>query len=273
MNLREHPPFLRRILRALGRRFYQWADGSAETRIERSGELWLVRELLQAHILAKTGRPFVAFDGGANAGGYTRLILQETRRLGGDSVVHAFEPSPGCLALLQQAFGAESTVRIVGAALTDRPGAAALFGGGGGSTLASLVPRPILGADKAETVQVPLLCLADYLVTQAIPRVDLLKLDVEGSELAALRGLGGQLRPETVDVIQFEYGGTAVDAGITLREIYALLTARGYVVARLFPRALEVRVYEAWMENYAYANYVALAPRWRKDGPAALTAR
>src|SRR5262249_29672132 len=91
-------------------------------------------------------------------------------------------------------------------------------------------------------------------------RIDLLKLDVEGSELAALQGLAGRLRPDVVDAIQFEYGGTALDAGTTLRDSYRLLTGHGYVLAKLFPRALEVRSYRPWMEHYAYANYVALSP-------------
>ena len=90
-----------------------------------------------------------------------------------------------------------------------------------------------------------------------------MKLDVEGHEVAALRGLGERLRPETVDVIQFEYGGAALDAGTTLRDLYRLLEGRGYALAKLFPRALELRDYRPWAEHFSYANYVALAPRWR----------
>jgi hypothetical protein len=93
-----------------------------------------------------------------------------------------------------------------------------------------------------------------------INHLDLLKIDIEGSELAALRGLGEQLEPLLVEVIQFEYGGTALDAGITLRDLYQLLCERGYVIAKLLPRALELRSYQPWMEHYAYANYVALSP-------------
>jgi Methyltransferase FkbM domain len=154
-------------------------------------------------------------------------------------------------------------VRIVGAALSDRAGEASLHDGAAGGSQASLVARDGRGAEASATITVPLIRLGDYLEEQAIGRVDLLKLDVEGSELAALRGLGERLRPEIVDAIQFEYGGTALDAGTTLREAYRLLEARGYVLAKLFPRALEVRGYRAWMEHYAYANYVALAPRRR----------
>ena len=263
MMLREHSPWWRRLVRTLGRRLFRLAENNDDPDLRRNGELWLLRRLVAAHA-ATTKRPFIACDGGANAGDYTRRILREARAAACAVEVHAFEPSPHCLEGLRRAFGADPAVHIVGAALADHPGEATLFAGQAGSSQASLVARPGLATDAKIALQVPLLRLGDYLAAQAVARVDLLKLDVEGSELAALRGLGGLLRPEVIDVIQFEYGGTAVDAGITLRELYELLAARGYVLAKLFPRALEVRAYRAWMENYAYANYVALAPRWRQ---------
>jgi hypothetical protein len=49
---------------------------------------------------------------------------------------------------------------------------------------------------------------------------------------------------------------------VKLKDFYDLLSLRGYVVAKLFPRALEVRSYKSWMENYAYANYVAASPEF-----------
>jgi FkbM family methyltransferase len=225
--------------------------------------------LLAAHARAEAERTFVVFDAGANAGDYTREILVAARGAGCNVAVHAFEPSPHCLEQLRASFGSESTVRIVGAALADRAGAAALHDGRAGSSQASLVPRDMLSGDAAATITVPLLRLGDYLEAHAVAHIDLLKLDIEGSELAALRGLGDRLRPDLIDVIQFEYGGATIDAGTTLRDLYRLLTARGYVVAKLFPRALEVRSYRPWMEHYAYANYVALSPRWLKAQPAA----
>jgi FkbM family methyltransferase len=263
MKLHEHSPWWRRAARTVGRQLFRWAENNDDPRLTHNGERWLLRQLVAAHA-AEAKRPFVACDGGANAGDYTRLILQEARAAGCAAEVHAFEPSPHNIERLRQAFGAGAAVRIVGAALSDRPGEAALFAGRSGSSQASLVLRPALVAAAGEAIRVPLLRLGDYLEAQGLKRINLLKLDVEGSELAALRGLGAHLSPEVIDVIQFEYGGTTADAGTTLRELYELLQAHGYVLAKLFPQALEVRTFRAWMENYAYANYVALAPRWRQ---------
>jgi FkbM family methyltransferase len=262
MKLQRRSSIWRRGLRVLGGRLFDFAENNSRPRMEHNGERWLLRQLLTAHAAGANAGPFVVYDAGANAGSYTQAVLAEARRTGCPVEVHAFEPSPRCLDILRGAFGATPAVRIVGAALADRAGEASLFAGKTGSTLASLVPRPVLAVETESTLRVPLLLLGDYLKAQAIARVDLLKLDVEGSELAALRGLGEQLCPDIIAAIQFEYGGATLDGGTTLREIYELLAGRGYVLAKLFPHALEVRSYNAWMENYAYANYVALAPRW-----------
>lgn len=262
MKLRRQSPWWRRAVRLLGRQLFRLAENNDEPDLRRNGESWLLRQLVRAHARRGTGRPFAAIDAGANVGDYTQEILQAGREAGCPVTVHLFEPSPRCVDGLRQRFAADSGVRITGAALADRPGEAALHDGRSGSSQASLVPRGILSGDAASAITVPLLRLDDYLGGHGITQVDLLKLDIEGSELAALRGLGERLRPAVVDVIQFEYGGAALDAGTSLRDCHELLTAQGYVVAKLFPDALEVRSYRHWMEHYAFANYVALAPRW-----------
>jgi FkbM family methyltransferase len=263
MNLRAHSPWWRRAARRLGARLFQFAENNEDARFAHNGELWFLRQVLDVHAKRGDSRPLVVFDAGANQGAYTEVLLAEARRTGCAVDVHAFEPSPVNLTALQRRFGAGSPVRVVGAALSDRAGEAELFAGRDGSSHASLAPRSMFGAAAAESVRVPLMRLDTYLDTQGVGHVDLLKLDVEGFELAALRGLGERLRPETIDVIQFEYGGTTADAGASLHAINALLTERGFLLGKIFPSALELREFRPWMENYAYANYVAVSPGWR----------
>lgn len=264
LKLRERSPLWRRVVRTLGRQLFRLAENNDDPRLTHNGEGWLLRQILRAHVEGpEIQRPFRVFDAGANAGDYTRLVREVAQATRCAVEVHAFEPSPHGLEILRREFGAASAVWIVGAALSDRVGEAALHDGKAGSSQASLVARAVRDAESAGEIAVPLMRLGDYLEKRAITRVDFLKLDVEGSELAALRGLGEWLRPEVVDAIQFEYGGTAIDAGTTLRDLYRLLESRGYLMAKLFPAGIEVRDYRPWMEHYAYANYVALSPRWR----------
>lgn len=194
-------------------------------------------------------------------GTYTTALLSEAARARCAIEVHAFEPSPACADVLRSSFANQPAVHVVAAALADDCGDAALYSGAQGSSQASLIQRdPSLQPDARHDVMVRRIRLADYLESESIERVDLLKLDVEGSELSALEGLGARLTPDCVRLVQFEYGGTTLDAGVTLGRLMQLLQARGYRVGKLFPHAVELRSYAPWMEHFAYSNYVALSP-------------
>ncbi|MBK9990380.1 MAG: FkbM family methyltransferase [Verrucomicrobia bacterium] len=261
MKILTKRPFWRRVARALGSRLFNWAENNGDPRITNNGELWLLRELLARHVALAQRRPFVVFDAGANVGNYTRLILQEARRAGCAVEVHAFEPAPHNIELLRQKFAGEPAVRVVGAALAARAGEASLYAGKSGSSHASLVQRGILKGNVTDVVTVPLIRLADYVEMSGVAHIDLLKLDIEGAEMDALHGFDEKLHPSFVDVIQFEYGGTTLDAGVTLKALHRLLVLQGYRFAKLFPRAVEVRDYDEWMENYSFSNYLALSPQ------------
>lgn len=261
MNIRRKSSLGERIGRKLGRSLFRWAENNDDARMDHNGERWLLRELLRAHVARTESCPFVAFDVGANVGDYTRAMLDEARAARAAIKVHAFEPSPASAARLRQSIRTES-VRIMEVALSDHTGEGTLHGGQAGSSHASLFERPLESHVRDGLVRVPVQRLDDYLRGQAVTRVDLLKLDTEGSELAVLQGLGEYLRPEVVDAIQFEYGGTTRDAGVALRDLHDILVARGFIFAKLFPHSVEVRSYNEWMDNFAFANYVALAPRW-----------
>jgi FkbM family methyltransferase len=262
VNVRAKSCLWRRLVRISGRLLFRFAENNDDPRMEKNGEAWLLRSLLAAHQSNRTAEPFVVIDGGANRGDYSRMVLWFARKLNVEVDVHAFEPAPICIAELREYFFHERAFRLIGKALGDRIGDAVLYDGGLGSSQASLVARAGHRRDSSAIVQVSLVRLDDYLKSNSITRVSLLKLDIEGGEVAALRGLGESLRPEIVDAIQFEYGGATLDAGTTLKDLYSLLEARGYILSKLLPSAVELRSYSSWMENYAYSNYVALSPRW-----------
>ena len=268
MKIHHGSPQWRRIVRTLGRLLFRWAENNDDERIGHNGEHWLLREVLAAHVRAGAAQPFVLFDVGANIGTYSLLAVQEARRLGCGIEVHAFEPSPVAGDRLQGLVGHEGSIKVVRVALSDRTGEAPLHAGGTGSGHASLVLRDSPDSPLAAAIKVPLQRLEDYLRQNNLGRIDLLKIDVEGSEMAVLQGLGERLDPSVVPTIQLEYGGATRDAGVTLRALERSLTARGYLFAKLFPAALEVRAYREWMDNYSYANYVAVAPeRGWSPGP------
>lgn len=72
-------------------------------------------------------------------------------------------------------------------------------------------------------------CRADAYIASnmtATEKIDFLKIDTEGFELNVLRGFGSELK--RVQWLQFEYGGTYIDSGVTLTEIITFLVAEGF---------------------------------------------
>ena len=118
------------------------------------------------------------FDIGANAGFYT---LAFSRLVGKQGHVWAFEPLAGKVEQLRQHIRLNriSNVGVIQAAVGDGPGMASLHveeDGSMGSVVAS-------GAYK-----VPLVSLDDLLADGVVPAPDVIKMDIEGSEAAALDG-------------------------------------------------------------------------------------
>lgn len=154
----------------------------------------------------------VIVSAGANIGVMALLLHARYPR----ARLIAFEPAPGNVALLRRNLGDLPGVTIEECALSDRDGTALLH----------------LGAHDAEHSLVageggtPVRCerLDGYLDRHGIERVALLKIDVEGSEAALVRGLGRRLGD--MDVIIGEFHESLVRED----DFYPLLAAAGFTV-------------------------------------------
>ncbi|MGH2882640.1 MAG: FkbM family methyltransferase, partial [Solirubrobacteraceae bacterium] len=86
--------------------------------------------------------------------------------------------------------------------------------------------------------------------------IDLLKLDIEGAELAALRGAERLLAERRVGLIQFEYGLPGMAARVYLRDFFELLD--GWEIHRIVSDGtVPIRYHERFEILYT-ANYLAI---------------
>ena len=149
-----------------------------------SGELHVLDRIANS----RQGGGTVVFDVGANVGAYARLTLERLP----DVELHCFEPSPHALERLRVALERYPAVHVHPFGLGRAEALEPLYGDSPGSELASVYARRLDHHGIVSNVQgdVPLRRLDDVLPELGLERVDLLKLDVEGHELAVLEGAG-----------------------------------------------------------------------------------
>lgn len=216
---------------------------------------------LMDHWVNKEQSDVIVFDVGANVGKYTRMILDTATKGHIPVKIHVFEPTQACFDQLVSLFSVYPEVVLNRAAVSDDNGTGEIHYDQTKSSLASFYKRDL----SAYSIQfqfsevVDTTRLDSYIEKNNIPHIDLLKIDIEGHELTAFRGMGRYLTGQYVDFIQFEYGGANLDSHTSLMELYGVLERAGFVVAKLMPRGLDIRPYQPRMDNFQCANYVAIS--------------
>ena len=152
-------------------------------------------------------KDLVIFDVGANGG----EIATQYRKMFPDCRLFCFEPQEDCLPSLKSRFpndpGVSFHLVAVGAVrgkarfhVTASRDSSSLLGSGA----VDLPPswREVLTVEKETEVEV--ITLDDFTKEQKIERVDILKLDIQGGEHAALEGAAGLLAAARIPVIYLE---------------------------------------------------------------------
>jgi FkbM family methyltransferase len=242
-----HAAVLKFTLYAMGIGYSEHSDRNGERR-------WL-GELHRR--LAELSRRAVIFDVGANVGDYAHEVSEV---FGNRAEIHCFEPSRATFEELSK-----RTAKIEGVVLNQlgvgsSTTTATLYTDGDGSTLASLYPRDLERFDRTmdQTESIELVSVDDYCHNRSIERIDLLKLDIEGNELEALRGASQMIEEGRIDYIQLEFGATTLAARVSFHDIWTLLSPR-FEIYRILKHGLHpIRRYEESCEIFMYQNLVAI---------------
>ncbi len=186
------------------------------------GDRWAGEDLFLMR-LARLGQVTV-FDVGANEGNYARRV----RALNPEARIWSFEPHPSTFRRLRAAAEANGFV-AVNKALGDQSGRARLYDrgqwGDTGSPYASLVPQVIeaIYQEPASAVDVEVTTIDGFLEAGGVERINLLKIDAEGHELAILRGATRALSRGMVDAVQFEFNAMNVASRVFFKDFYDAL--------------------------------------------------
>ncbi len=253
---------LKRLLRTMALRIFLYLDNSGTADFDTNGERSFVENLFDFLERTEQGRA-VLFDVGANIGEYTSMLLERSVTLPVVPEIHVFEPTKACFEKISTKFAGTENVKLNRMAVSDCTESVPIYYDTEKSALASLHKRNLTAysveLNLSETVQT--IRLDDYVVAQDIKHINFLKIDIEGHELAAFEGLGAYLNSGFIDFVQFEYGGANLDSHTTLMDFYTLFEKAGFVMAKVMRTGLEIRPYRPWMDNFQYANYVAVSQK------------
>jgi FkbM family methyltransferase len=209
------------------------------------------------------GDNLVVLDVGANKGYWTEELL---RRAGSRiRAIYQFEPSPHNIEILREKFSKDSRIVLVPHAVSDRAGEADLFSDVPGSGMASLHKRKLDHANISfeESSHIATVTIDEIIEKYGISNIDFMKMDIEGHELAALKGAEKSLKASMISALSFEFGGCNIDSRTFFQDYWYLLTGLGYVIFRITPSGSTYRIrgYKETLEYFLTTNYIAV----RKD--------
>jgi FkbM family methyltransferase len=174
--------------------------------------------------------------------------------------VLALEPAPANAALLEAAAARNGfrELEVVAAAASDRPGPVFFHPNGPWGHVAT-------GRSRGGAIEVPAVRLDDLVRDRGVDRVALVKLDVEGGELCALRGTARLLSRAGAAAVLYESNGHTLElAGATPNRLVGELERHDYESYIVEPDRL-VRRRASELQVETVADLVAV-----QGGPPAL---
>lgn len=214
-----------------------------------SGRPWLLQVVFRA-----LGKPYgeiaifrslirpgdTVFDLGANTGQYTSLFCTLA---GPTGAVHAFEPIPSTFAMLRKNLARYSRkyhLFLNGFAAGDTEGVVKMFVAGGRFTEASMVAHSAQPAAEEHPSVAIYNCRVGTIDVYArehdIKDVSVIKCDVEGAELLAMKGAKALLESKNPPVLFLEaWSGWTKDFGYEPADLFAFLEREaGYVIYHVY---------------------------------------
>jgi len=179
--------------------------------------------------------PLVVVDVGCRWG-----FAEAWERLGDRSLIIGFDPDEDECARLAESYSDNEHVRFVPKGLGAQPGAATLYiteAPGGCSLFPSATDAVerhpgLTGGRVNATTEVTVTTLDDWLAGEPIERVDVMKIDTQGSELAVLTGAREALRSVRAIEVEVEFNELYDDIPL-FSDIDRYLRQAGFVLWRL----------------------------------------
>jgi len=229
--------------------YYQGFDNQ-DYSLETNGEEFVLRAIARVYPGA------TVLDVGANRGDWAMAAARTIPH----GRIHAIEVIPATFEKLRAACKDLPQVRIYNVGLGESAGHLEFAVAKGRDELASGLAGVHGGLHKFEfyTVDCPMLTGDLFCEQHSLPKVDFLKLDVEGLEPKVLSGFRRMLTEGRVGAVQFEYGQINLKARFFLGDFYQLFGAFGMKVGKIYPNYVDFREYHFTQDNLIGPNFIAV---------------
>ena len=199
--------------------------------VERAEQLFYLKYLREG---------MTVLDVGAHVGQLTLMFSRLVGQAEGQGCVHAFEPGGEAFRRLANACQAAGLRNVVlnNLALADKQGQIRLNVYDDDHlawSTQALRPLENYGINvRPVSVEEPDASTVDlYCEKNAVTKIDLLKIDVEGAELQVLIGARNMLESRRIACVAFEFGQTTFDMGNEPNQIEGYLSGMGYRIRNL----------------------------------------
>lgn len=116
-----------------------------------------------------------------------------------------------------------------------------------------------------ETIRV--VTLDEFCAAESVERIDFLKVDVEGHELAVLQGGHKMISSGNVLRIQFEYSRFNIFSKALLVDFFRFFDGLPFRLFQIMTRkSVPLAGYDPGLENFQYKNFIALHHSVSRNG-------
>jgi FkbM family methyltransferase len=175
---------------------------------------------------------YVFFDIGANIGAYS---LVASKIVGQEGKVHSFEPVSAVFERFQENIKLNNITNITANrnAVYQSSQILELFVSSKENAGMSSIYHHDTESGKVEKVEA--VAIDDYVIKNNIQRIDLIKIDIEGAELFALKGMTNSLKRFRPGIIIEISDDVIKNTGLGSDEVPELMKSLNYEMKRIFP--------------------------------------
>jgi FkbM family methyltransferase len=200
----------------------------------------------------------IVFDVGSNKGGWADILVNNVTE------VHLFEPNHRLLTYTQVKYDSLKNVVYNEVAVSDKEGEASFtvfYNENNG--LSNIIQNPKWDYLPGIATKVKTIRLDDYWKKD----IDLLKIDVEGAEMLALRGCSNLLKDKLIKFVQVEYSEHYQVIGSTFVDVIKYMDSFGYQCYSFDGGFNRVHA-DSFVEDYRLENFwfmVSFTQDWNSE--------